>query len=69
VILSVQPGQTAALLARAAELGVPASVIGRTGGDRIRIAIDSQIAIDCTTAEAEERWKHGLTRYFAERVA
>jgi phosphoribosylformylglycinamidine synthase len=68
-IVSVAAGQTGALLARAAALGVPATVIGRSGGDRIRIAVEGEAVIDCATAEAEQRWKTGLARYFEERVA
>jgi phosphoribosylformylglycinamidine synthase len=68
-IVSVAAGQTAALMARAASLAVPAAVIGRSGGDRIRISVGGDVVIDCATAEAEQRWKNGLTRYFEERVA
>ena len=68
-ILSVGSGQRDALLARAKELGVPAAVIGQTGGDRIRITVDGQPAIDCTIAEAEQHWANGLARYFARQVA
>jgi phosphoribosylformylglycinamidine synthase len=68
-IVAAAAGRTGALLKRASELGVPAAVIGRSGGDRIRITVGGVIAIDCATAEAEQRWKNGLTRYFEERVA
>ncbi|MBA3949200.1 MAG: hypothetical protein H0X44_04565 [Acidobacteria bacterium] len=69
VILSAADGTTGDLLARAKALGVPAAVIGRSGGDRIRITVGGTAVIDCATAEAEERWKNGVTRYFKERVA
>ncbi len=68
-IVSVAAGQTDALLIRAAKLGVPAAVIGRTGGDRIRIRVEGQAAIDCTVAEAEQRWTQGLAKYFESKVA
>ena len=68
-IVSVAAGQRDALLARAASLGVPASMIGRSGGDRIRIHVGGAIAIDIATAEAEQAWSNGLARYFKERVA
>ena len=68
-VVSVAAGQTDALLARAASLGVPAAVIGRSGGDRIRINVAGAAALDVATAEAEQAWSNGLSRYFKERVA
>ncbi len=69
VIVSAAPGQGERLLARAAALGVPAKVIGRSGGDRLRIRVDGNAAIDCPVAEAEQVWNDGLARHFKERVA
>jgi phosphoribosylformylglycinamidine synthase len=68
-IVSAANGHTAALMARAAERGVPAAIIGRAGGDRIRITVGDTLVIDCATSDAEQRWTYGLTRYFEERVA
>jgi phosphoribosylformylglycinamidine synthase len=68
-IVGAAAGQTDALLARAAALGVPARVIGRSGGDRLRVRVGDTIAIDCTVAEAEQVWNDGLARHFKERVA
>jgi phosphoribosylformylglycinamidine synthase subunit PurL len=68
-IVSTASGQTAALLDRAAALGVPAAAIGRTGGGRIVIRVDGEAAIDCTVAEAEQHWANGLAKYFESKVA
>jgi phosphoribosylformylglycinamidine synthase subunit PurL len=68
-IVSVRAGQTASLLARAAELRVPAAVIGKTGGDRIRIQVGREVVIDCAITEAEQHWQNGLAKYFERRVA
>jgi phosphoribosylformylglycinamidine synthase len=68
-VISVKPGDLAALLALAAELGVPASLIGRTGGARIAITVAGEPAIDCVVAEAEHVWTNALGRYFAGRAA
>ncbi len=38
VVVSVRPADQATVLHLAAEAGVPARVIGRTGGARLRIA-------------------------------
>jgi len=45
-----------ALLRAAREAGVPATVIGRSGGDRIRLSVDGQVAIDVNRAQAETIW-------------
>jgi phosphoribosylformylglycinamidine synthase len=68
-VVSVPAGQTEALLARAAALGVPAAVVGRTGGDRIAIRVAGQRVVDCTVAEAEQHWTNGLAKFFESKVA
>ena len=55
-ILSCAPEQTAAIVARARELGVPAARIGRTGGARLRIAP----GVDVSVAEAHDAWARTL---------
>ena len=57
------------LMNRTAEAGVPASVIGKTGGSRIKIAVDGQAAIDLAVGEAETIWSTALENYFHRRVA
>jgi phosphoribosylformylglycinamidine synthase len=49
-------GDAAAVQAIAARHGVPAVVIGRTGGDRLRI----NNWIDVALAELTAKWQHGL---------
>jgi len=62
VIVTTETVRTAELVAMAEAAGVPAAVIGRVGGDRIRIAIGGRIAIDESLAEAEELWAHAIGR-------
>jgi len=69
VVASVAESETAELLSRAGDAGVPARVVGRTGGGRFRLSVDGASAIDCSLAEIEHVWAHGLTRYFVGRVA
>jgi phosphoribosylformylglycinamidine synthase subunit PurL len=69
VVVAVSPGKVDSLLARAAEAGVPATRVGRTGGSRVRIAIAGRPAIDCTVADAERVWATSLEAYFARQVA
>jgi phosphoribosylformylglycinamidine synthase len=70
-VVSVQPDNRAALLQMAAEIGVPALAIGRTGGSGIRMAVAGELAIDCPLAQAEEAWSSAiegrLTARFASR--
>jgi phosphoribosylformylglycinamidine synthase subunit PurL len=68
-IVSVSPGKRQALEALAARSGVPATLIGTTGGPRITIAIDGQDAIDVDLSEMEQLWSSTLGRYFAGRAA
>jgi phosphoribosylformylglycinamidine synthase len=55
-VVSCAPSQLPALLECARELGVPAREIGRTGGDRIRIAP----GVDVGLAEAHDVWSRTL---------
>ncbi len=69
VIVSVEPGQLDALMTRAKEHGVPAAVIGSTGGSSVRIRVDGQTTIDVKISEAEEAWKTAIERYFQKLPA
>ena len=69
VVLSVRPEDRARVLQMAAEAGVPARVIGQTGGARLRMTVAGQPAIDCTVAEAEQVWASAIERHFAGRAA
>jgi phosphoribosylformylglycinamidine synthase subunit PurL len=68
-LVSIRREHVGRVLALAAELGVPAARIGRTGGSRIRIAVDGVRAIDNSVEEAERLWTDALGRYFARRAA
>ena len=69
VVASVAESETAKLLSWAGDAGVPARVVGRTGGGRFRLSVDGASAIDCSLAEIERVWAHGLARYFGGRAA
>jgi phosphoribosylformylglycinamidine synthase subunit PurL len=68
-VVSVAPGNLAALMALANELAVPVARLGRTGGSRISIRVEGTSAIDCSVAEAEQVWSSALGRHFAGRAA
>jgi phosphoribosylformylglycinamidine synthase len=69
VLVSVAPGETAALLAAARDAGVPTAAIGRTGGSTIRVTVDDTRVIDCPVLEAEARWRAALPNWLDDRAA
>jgi phosphoribosylformylglycinamidine synthase len=64
-VVSVRQEDRAELIQVASAAGVPARVIGRTGGERITIAVDGRAAVECPVAEAEQIWATALGRHFA----
>jgi hypothetical protein len=56
-------------LQRAEAAGVPARPIGYTGGDRLRIAVGSDVVVDVPVGEAERIWADAIARYFTRRAA
>jgi phosphoribosylformylglycinamidine synthase len=69
VVLSVAPALLSDVVRRAAAAGVPARLIGRTGGRSLRIAVGGDMMVDVTLADAERAWSDAIQRYFAKRVA
>ena len=69
VVVSVAPDATAEMLKRAKDAGVPARVIGRTGGNELRIAVGGHVAIAVAIADAERAWSNAVEQYFTKRVA
>jgi phosphoribosylformylglycinamidine synthase len=65
VVVSADRGARDALLALAGRHGVPAAVVGRTGGGRIRLAVDGRMAIDEDRAALERIWSLALGERFA----
>jgi len=68
-IVSLVPDRVTAVLQHAAAAGVPARVIGQTGGNRLRMAVAGAMVIDQAVDEAERVWSSAIDRYFAKRVA
>jgi phosphoribosylformylglycinamidine synthase len=69
VVLSISPDDVTTVLERAARANVPARVIGETGGNRLRIAVAGETAIDVSVDEAERVWSTAIERSFVKRVA
>jgi phosphoribosylformylglycinamidine synthase len=69
VVVSVAPARLDELTRLAGEAGVPATVLGRVGGDRVRIAIDGRQAIDEALTDLEQRWDTAIERRFERAEA
>jgi phosphoribosylformylglycinamidine synthase len=68
-VVSATPEQADALLKMAADAGVPARAIGRTGGSRLRISVGGAPAIDCDARDAERRWSGALAGFFQRQAS
>jgi phosphoribosylformylglycinamidine synthase len=68
-VVSVMKDRRDALLMLAAELGVPAKVIGETGGNEITFSVDGTRVIECPVAEAEHAWSTAISKHFVRRDA
>jgi phosphoribosylformylglycinamidine synthase subunit PurL len=66
-VVSVAPERVGELFALARIHGVPAAQIGTVGGDRVRMSVGGQRAIDQLLAEAETIWATTLGNYFERR--
>ena len=64
IVVSAADGAVAAVLERAAHAGVPAAVVGRTGGPDIRIEYGGTTVVRMRVADAEARWADAIGRYF-----
>jgi phosphoribosylformylglycinamidine synthase subunit PurL len=69
VVVSVAPAQVATLTAMAQKAGVPATVIGRVGGNRIQIAVEGTRVVDELVSDAERIWATSIETWFEERRA
>jgi phosphoribosylformylglycinamidine synthase subunit PurL len=69
VVLSATPDNVSSILERAAAAGVPARVVGQTGGNRLRVAVDGRVTIDLAVDEAERAWSLAIETSIATRVA
>ena len=69
VVVSIDAGRTAELQALAAESGIPATIIGRVGGNRIRVAVAGRGVLDEPLGEAERLWSDAIGNYFESQRA
>ena len=64
IVVSVADGTLAHVLNEAERAGVPASVVGRTGGTEIRIDVDGVPGVRMPVSDAETVWATAIGRYF-----
>ena len=69
VVVSVRPQDRATLLQMAADAGVPAAVIGRTGGPRLTVRVGGDVVVDAAVGQMEQVWATAIERYFARHAA
>jgi phosphoribosylformylglycinamidine synthase subunit PurL len=69
VVLSTTPAHAQAVLALAAQEAVPASVVGRVGGSRIRLSRGGQVVVDLAVETAETAWATAVERHFDRALA
>ena len=69
VVASSPVDSVSRVLERAAAAGVPARVVGRTGGARLRVAVGGVMAVDLSIGDAERTWSSAVERHFEKRVA
>jgi phosphoribosylformylglycinamidine synthase subunit PurL len=63
-VVTVAPDRAHELMASAAAEGVAAAIVGRVGGNAIRISIDGRVVIDEPLAAAERIWSTAIGKYF-----
>ena len=69
VVVSASPDNVTEVLQQAAKAGVPARVIGETGGNRLRIAVAGVVEVDVALDQAEQAWSDAIGRIFVRKVA
>jgi phosphoribosylformylglycinamidine synthase len=62
IVVSVTDQHREAVLATARAAGVPAAVIGTTGGDRIRLSVDGELVVDSAVSAAEHAWATAIEK-------
>jgi phosphoribosylformylglycinamidine synthase len=68
-VVSVAPGREREALELASQEGVPAAVIGRVGGGRVRLSVSGRVVIDEAVDAAERIWDGAIASRFERTVA
>ena len=68
-VVTAEAGSVEAVLQMAAAAGVPARVVGTTGGTRLKMAVGGRAAIDVDVREAEQRWATAIGAKFQRQAS
>jgi phosphoribosylformylglycinamidine synthase subunit PurL len=61
-VVTCSPGFELAIRDAAAALGIRAKVVGKVGGDRLRVAFDGKPCLDLAVSEVRAAWEGGLNK-------
>jgi len=62
IVVSTREETLPALMAAALAAGVPAVVMGKTGGDRVRLLVDGRLVVDRPVRDAEQAWATSIEK-------
>jgi phosphoribosylformylglycinamidine synthase len=62
VVLSCDPAKLARIKEVALEYGLPADVLGETGGDKVEIALDGRVVVSAAVAELNQAYESALEK-------
>src|SRR3954447_24548089 len=68
-IVSVRAADRPALMELVASAGVPANLIGKTGGSRLVLRVGGRTMVDLPVETAERAWSTAISRYFKRPAA
>ncbi|MDP2053578.1 MAG: hypothetical protein Q8L75_08085, partial [Acidobacteriota bacterium] len=68
IVVSASTERLDAVLAAAKDAGVTATVIGKTGGDRIRLSVGGTAAVDSAIVAAEQAWATSIEQRMSGNV-
>jgi phosphoribosylformylglycinamidine synthase len=69
IVISLAVDNVTTVLERASAANVPARVIGRVGGNLLRMAVAGRMSVDMTVDQAERAWADALERFFRKHAA
>jgi phosphoribosylformylglycinamidine synthase len=69
IVVSTTAEHADVVMARAIAAGIPARIVGRTGGAQIRLTIDGRVAVALTVAEAVTAWGTAIEARMTSRRA
>ena len=68
IVVSASGERLEAVLAAATAAGVTATVIGKTGGDRIELSVGGKVMVDAAIGDAEHAWATAIERKMSGNV-